>query len=269
MDSSPVSAWAENRFGKLANQLPAILRDAINSAHEIALKAHFSGEMDRQDTYGHTLKVKMHEVLADALQDIPGVIMKKPTGGNFLLPVIEETAVALLPIRYSTDKRESREGAKINLSNLRRSLFALGTNSAANPLQLSIEEALIDDAALDAHYQEIAEIDKQLASFGSVVTIGFGSNANSGLWGLGWGDLTLSETSDKTIWDAWETFPEKSLHTDQFSRTPEIRLTVDSQPAYFDQTTDSDELSLSPRDPLTGSEGESTSNQAAGNSRTS
>ena len=266
VEITPGSAWAEARFGKLSSQLPAILREAMNTAHEIALKAHLSGEMDRQDTYGHTLKVKMHEVLADALDDVPGITMKKPAGGSFRLPVIQETAVALLPIRYSTDRREPREGAKINLSNLRRSLFALGANSATKPQQLNIEDALIDDADIDSHYREMAEIDEQLASFGCVVTIGFGSNPNSGLWGLGWGDLSLSETSDKTMWKAWEPFPEASPNANQIALAPEIRSTIDSQPVYFDQTDESDELILSPRDPHTGSEGESPSIQATGNS---
>jgi hypothetical protein len=268
MNSTQVGAWAKTRFGNLADELPAIISAAMNAAHELALKAHLSGEMDRHDTYGHTLKVKMHEVLSEAVQHIPGVIMRKPAGGRFPLPVIQETAVALLPLRYSADRRETRESAKINLSDLRRSLLALGTPTASNAHQLTIDDALADHIDIDAHFREMAEIDEQLAAFGRVVTIGFGSNPNSGLWGLGWGDLRLAETSDNTTWESWEDLPEASSSSVDLSLLAELRSVDDAKPVYFDQTDEPDELDLSPRAPLTGTDEESAPTQAAGNSST-
>jgi hypothetical protein len=268
VETTRVSASAKATFGSLAEQLPPIISEAMNTAHELALKAHLSGEMDRHDTYGHTLKVKMHEVLADAVRHVPGVIMRKPAGGRFPLPVIQETAVALLPLRYSTDRKETRESAKINLSELRRSLLALVTPSATKNQQLSIEDAMADDCDMDmdAHFQEMADIDEQLAAFGRVVTIGFGSNPSSGLWGLGWGDLRLAETGHKTTWESWNDLPLASPGGLDLGRTTGLHSVGTVQPVYFDQTDEADELDLSPRDPRTQSDEESPSTQASGNS---
>lgn len=266
METTPVSASAEATFGRLAEQLPPVISAAISTAHELALKAHLSGEMDRHDTYGHTLKVKMHEVLAEAVRHIPGVIMRKPAGGRFPLPVIQETAVALLPLRYSTDRKEARESAKINLSDLRRSLLALVTPSTAKVQQLSIEDAMSEDLDIDAHFQEMAEIDEQLAAFGRVVTIGFGSSPSSGLWGLGWGDLRLADTGHKTSWESWNELPlPSSVGLDLTSMTG-LHAVGSVKPVYFDQTDESDELDLSPRDPRTESNEASPTTHVSGDS---
>lgn len=268
MESTSVSATARATFGSLAGQLPPIISEAMNTAHELALKAHLSGEMDRHDTYGHTLKVKMHEVLAEAVRHVPGVIMRKPAGGRFPLPVIQETAVALLPLRYSTDRKESRESAKINLSELRRSLLALVTPSATKSLQLSIEDAMADDFDMDAHFQEMDDMDEQLAAFGRVVTIGFGSNPSAGLWGLGWGDLRLAESGHKTTWESWNDLPDPVPGGLSTSPTVELRVIDTVKPVYFDQTDEADELELSPRGPSTDSDEESASARASGDSAT-
>lgn len=266
MESTPVSASTQATFGRLAEQLPPIISAAINTAHELALKAHLSGEMDRHDTYGHTLKVKMHEVLAEAVRHVPGVIMRKPAGGRFPLPVIQETAVALLPLRYSTDRKEARESAKINLSDLRRSLLALGTPSTAKVQQLSIEDAMSDDFDIDAHFQELAEIDEQLAAFGRVVTIGFGSSPSSGLWGLGWGDLRLADTGHTTSWESWTDLPLTSPAGLDLGPKTGLHSVGSAKSVYFDQTDESDELVLSPRDVRAESDGESPATLVSGNS---
>ena len=256
MGRSPVSTWSEARFGSLAADLvPAVTR-AIHTAHELALRAHLSGEMDYNDTYGHTIKVKMNQILADELQGLPGVVLRKPAGGRFRLPVIEETSVALLPIRYSTDRQVTREAAKIDLSAYRRSLLALVNANPDKGQQLSFEDSLMDDEDVDAYYQQIRDLDEQLAAFGQVATIGFGSNPTSGLWGLGWGDLRVHEDSNEAVWEAWEALPGVESEVDATSHRPTLRaVSADEEQTYFDQTDESDEsddLGLLPRLPRTG-----------------
>lgn len=252
MGSVPVSTWSEARFGGLAADLGIAVRQALQTAHELALKAHLSGEMDPNDTYGHTLKVKMNQVLADKLQELPGVILRKPAGGRFYLPIVEETSMALLPIRYSTDRRVTREDAKIDLSAYRRSLLSLVSANPAKGQQLSIEDALNGDEDVDAHYQQMRDLDQQLSAFGQVATIGFASNPTSGLWGLGWGDLRVDEENDVAAWESWEALPEVDARLEPTLQRPTLRSVPVVDAVYFDQTDESDDLGLIPRLPHTG-----------------
>jgi hypothetical protein len=253
MGSTPVSTWSEARFGGLAADLVPVVTRAIHTAHELALRAHLSGEMDHNDTYGHTIKVKMNQILAKELEGLPGVVLRKPAGGRFHLPVIEETSVALLPIRYSTDRQVAREDAKIDVSTYRRSLLALVNTNPAKGQQLSFEDSLMDDEDVDAHYQQIRDLDDQLAAFGQVATIGFGSNPTSGLWGLGWGDLRVHEDSSAAAWESWEALPEVESDVEATSHRPTLRsVPAVDEPTYFDQTDESDDLGLLPRLPGTG-----------------
>lgn len=252
MDNISGSRWAEARFGGLAAELSFVCRDAMHTAHGLAFKAHQSAEMDHNDTYGNTLKVKMHEVLLEMVKDIPGVLIK-PSGGRFDIAVVEETSVALLPIRYSNDRRITRLNAKIDISDLRRSLLALVSPNHSNPRQSTIDEALDEEFDADTYDEEMCELDKQLGAFGQVATIGFGSNP-SGLWGLGWGDLRVNE-SDKAVWEEWETLPDDSSAREGIDLRPYLStVTEGDKPAYFDQTDEVDEIEMFPRHhPHTGS----------------
>ncbi|GAA3665277.1 hypothetical protein GCM10023081_00180 [Arthrobacter ginkgonis] len=258
LDNIPVSGWAESRFGGLAAELAVAASRAMHTAHDLALKAHLSAEMVQRDTYGHTLKVKMHEVLVELLGEVPGVVLRKPAGGRFELPVVEETSIALLPLRYSTDRRVTREDAKIDLSELRRSLLALVSPNPAKAHQWTIEDALEEDLDVEAHYEQLRELDEQLAAFGQVVTIGFGSNPASGLWGLGWGDLRVDEENGKAVWETWEALPENASTHEGITHRPALR-TVSEEPelTYFDQTDEADELNIFPRRTIAGSGEES------------
>ena len=249
MTDNQISKWAEARLGTLAGELPYKIGTAVKAAHDFALKAHLSAEMDQNDAYGHALKVKMHQTLEEALENTPGVILRKPSGGRFSLPIIAETSVALLPIRYSTDRQISREKAKINLSDFRRSLLALVGPNRANGQQLSIEDAMDQDLDVDAHYEQMAELDEQLRSFGQVVTIGFGSNPTAGLWGVGWGDLRVDEDKQVAVWEFWEELPEETVPSALAPRTPLGVISAPNEPTYFDQTDEPDTLDLFLRHP--------------------
>lgn len=160
--------------------------------------------------------------------------------------------MALLPIRYSTDRRVTREDAKIDLSAYRRSLLSLLSANPAKGQQLSIEDALNGDVDVDAHYQQMRDLDQQLAAFGQVATIGFASNPTSGLWGLGWGDLRVDEDNDVAVWESWEALPEVDADLAPMLQRPTLRSLPAVDAVYFDQTDESDDLGLLPRLPHTG-----------------
>lgn len=252
MSGSVVSQWAKTTFGSAAEELSLVVSAALREAHELALRAHVTAEMKSNDTYGHTLKVKQFTALAAAAEKVPGIETRKPQKGRFPLVVIPETNVALLPLRYSTDRRDLREQCRLDtpVSDLRQTL--LGLNSSTSALQLTIEDAIVDDAALEQRFLEEQEVDEQLSRFGRIVVVGFGSNP-SGIWGIGWGDMEIEDLATGLVhWPTWE-----GLHgVDERLATSHLRLAVTEQtpglPERFDQAPDEDGFDLIARTAGTG-----------------
>ncbi|MGH3652396.1 MAG: hypothetical protein ACRDT3_05535 [Glutamicibacter sp.] len=237
----------------MAEVLPPLIASAVNTAQDLSVRAHISGEMEKGDTYGNTLKVKVFEILEEKLAAVPGISFKKPARGRFALPIVEETSVALLPIRFSSDPKIDRLNAKITMSELRKSLLNLATPNALDRRQATVEEFLDDDFNADTYDAsrldedaELDQLDEQLARFGRVVTVGFGSNQDR-IWELGWGDLR--EVSGEPFWGYWELLPVAATVSHEL---PNIKI-LDSEASndevvLFDELEDSDELSLSLRE---------------------
>lgn len=257
MSGLVVSQWANATFGSAAAELSLAAFTAMNEAHELALRAHITAEMESNDTYGHTLKVKQFTTLVDEAAKISGIDTRKPQGGRFPLVVIPETNVALLPWRYSTDRHDLRERSRLGtpVSDLRQTL--LGLNSSDSALQLTIEDALLDDAALEQRFLDEREVDEQLSRFGRIVVVGFGSNP-SGIWGIGWGDVEIEDVATGAVrWPNWESLQE-------FAAAPAGELSWALRPTHalaeqtlelperFDQVPDEDSFDLVARTPGTG-----------------
>ncbi|MFS0717901.1 hypothetical protein ABC337_09870 [Arthrobacter sp. 1P04PC] len=252
MNDLKVERWAQAAFGGVAEDLAARIPDALRAAHVAALSAHVSAEMTTNDTYGHTLKVKQHELLVEHLRDIPGVTTRRPQGMRFELAVIPETNVAILPLRYTTDPKERREDARLAspVSDLRKSLLSI--NSSVAPRQLTIEHAFEDDAILAGNLEELEVVDKQLRSFGRIVVVGYASNPVAGVWGIGWGDLELEdESSGKVHWTHWESLdgsqPFASTRDIPRPAVPATRTVDDTD--RFDSGVNEDDFDLTPRSP--------------------
>ncbi|TVU62033.1 hypothetical protein FQP90_13325 [Paenarthrobacter nitroguajacolicus] len=237
-----VSVWAREAFGGAAGELSARIPEAIRSAHATALTAHVAADMTTNDTYGHTLKVKQYELLVAQVREVPGVMIRRPQGMRFDLAVVPETNVAILPLRYATDRKDRREDSRLAapVSDLRQSL--LGLNSSAAPRQLTIDHAFVDDDALASGFEELEELDRQLRRFGRLVVIGYASNPAAGVWGIGWGDLELKNAATGEItWPHWETLPEISAGSAATHSLAADLSVVGRETSRFDSSTEDDD----------------------------
>jgi len=248
------SAWAQERFGDGAGDLARAAARAIRKAHDRALVAHLGGGLTSNDTYGVTLHVAQYEELAAECGDLPGVSMRKPKGvrSRFELVVHDDPPVVLYPWRYATDTAVSRDRAKLwPVSDIRRSLLSL--NASALPDQLTLEQAELDPAELEAQLAEEQALLEQLASFGHVVTIGYASNPERGMFELGWGDVELlDEETGLVAWQYWEELPPEDQAGEAATRQPVAPLDGDggTRAARFDDAPLQDDLGLKPRSPV-------------------
>ena len=203
--------WAQRRFGAAAADLGQAVTAGIQEAHRLALLAHLGSELSTNDAYGAALMVTQHEQLIAATEGLPGVVARKPTGvvSRFPYVVVEDMAVVLMPWRFTNTRAKRRVDARMPtpVSDLRRTLLSQGAGAQA-ATQLVLEQSTLDDDQLEAQLAEEQEISAQLASFGRVVTVAFGSNPTDGLFELGWGDAELiSEDTGHVHWHSWESLP--------------------------------------------------------------
>ncbi len=71
------------RQGSLGAQFERIQHEAvlaISEAHAEATAAQYSQGSPANDTYGHTLKVRQHELLNAHLNEVPGIVLRRPEG---------------------------------------------------------------------------------------------------------------------------------------------------------------------------------------------
>ena len=138
-----------------------------------------------------------------------------PTGGDVRLAgravhgPPEDMAVVLMPWRFTNARATRRIDARMPrpVSGLRKSFLSLGAG-APTPIQLVFEQSTLDAEELEAQLAEEQEVYEQLASFGRVVPVAFGSNPVHGLFELGWGDAELvSEDTGHVRWHHWEPLP--------------------------------------------------------------
>lgn len=211
MGSYKAGEWAGRRFGAAASDLGQAIALGIQEAHRRALLAHLGSELKTNDAYGAALMVTQHEQLIAAAEGLPGVVIRKPTGvaSRFPYVVVEDMAVVLMPWRFSNTRAKRRIDARMStpVSVLRKSLLSLGAGAQAST-QLVLEQSMLDTDELEAQLAEEEEVSAQLASFGRVVTVAFGSNPTDGLFELGWGDAELvSEETGDVHWHSWEALP--------------------------------------------------------------
>jgi hypothetical protein len=249
--------WAQRRFRDVAEDLGSAVATGIQEAHRLALLAHLGSELSTNDAYGAALQVTQHEQLIAATAEVPGVVARKPTGvkGRFPYVVVEDTSVVLLPWRFTNTRATRRVDARMPtpVSHLRRILFGLGAG-APSSTQLALEHSQLDDVQLETQLAEEQEISAQLASFGRVVTVAFGSNPTDGMFELGWGDAELiSEDTGRVHWHSWESLPVaellaagRALPTQAPLRAVD-RVGDESRAGRFDAAPLNDDLGLAAR----------------------
>ena len=248
------SVWQAERFGDIGTKLVSAVGAAVGAAHADSLAAHDAGGMTHHDTYGNTMKVRVHEHLEAAVRDIEGVSFRKPVeGGRFGLVVVTGTSVAILPIRIGKDPMVTHDRMRLRtpVSEIKQSLLSL--TPIVGPRQLTIEEGLQDSDELEAQFVELEELEKELGRLGQVVVVSYGSSPTSGLWDLGWGDLQIEDINrGAVIWSHWERLP---LGVVNESGTPDLHavdnVAGDQIPAArFDHADEDQDFDLSPRRPV-------------------
>lgn len=225
------SDWAERRLGSQCARIQHEVCLAIRDAHMDAVRAQLAQSSKSKDAFGHTLAVAQHEMLNERLARIPGVVLRRPAGvrSRFAYPVIEETRVVLVPLRFSSDARKQRHECRVDLSELRTAL--LGTAPMRPEAQRSIfelEDPVAADRA-DADYAEEVAVFEEMSKAGRAVVIGFGATPDR-LFGLGWGELLIENPiSGQVSWPQWEDLP--ILIADaQVPPAPPLRAVPDSDP---------------------------------------
>lgn len=203
------STWAEQRLGSQCARIKHEVCLAIRDAHIDAVRAQLAQSSKSRDAFGHTLAVAQHEILNTRLATIPGVVLRRPAGvrSRFEYPVIEETRVVLMPLRYSSDTRKQRNDCRIDLSELRAAL--LGTAPMRPEAQRSIFELEDPDATdrADIAYAEEVAAFEEMSKAGRAVVIGFGATPDR-LFGFGWGELSIENAATGQVsWPHWEDLP--------------------------------------------------------------
>ena len=194
------SVWATKRFGAAADQLVEAVPRAIRQAHEDAAAAQAASRTRHLDPYGHTLKNRQHECLVKEALAIGGFESFQPHGVPFKLVRLVGTRITLFPWRYATSRKTTREMARMRPSGFRRDLLT-GSNGPRN--QMTIEQAELTEAEIEAQYAEEKAVWDQLRSLARVVTVGYASNPN-GIIDLGWGDVELRGDDGTVDWRHWE-----------------------------------------------------------------
>jgi len=251
-----LSAWAQSRFGDMANDLARAVSRAVYQAHEQAVAAHVNGGLRSNDAYGSTMYPAVNEQLASECEGIPGVQLRKPQGvrGRFDLVVCEQPPVVIYPWRYATDKAVTRERARFRrpVSDLRKTLLAL--NEGTIDGQLTLEQGARDPEELEAELAEEQAILDQLEALGLVVVVGFASNPG-GIFELGWGEVELVDgQSGRVRWPHWEPLPppgDQALSGELGRPLSPAGRDGRGRGVRFDDAAPEDDLGLKPR-PLLG-----------------
>lgn len=204
-----VSTWAEARLGAQAERIQYEVCLAIRDAHLDGLRAQLAQSSTSKDAFGHTLAVAQHEKLNKRLGVIPGVALRKPIGvrSRHKFPVIDETRVVLVPLRFSSDARKQRSDCRIDVSDLRVAL--LGTAPLRPDDQRTIDELSDPQAAerTDAEYAEEVAAFEEVSKDGRAIVIGFGATPDR-LFGFGWGELSIENArTGEVSWPHWEDLP--------------------------------------------------------------
>ena len=182
------------RQGSLGVQFELIQHEAvlaISEAHAEATAAQYSQGSTANDTYGHTLKVRQHELLNAHLNEVPGIVLRRPEGvrSRFKFPVIDETNAVLVPLRFSNDPRVRHDAVThIDLSDLRRALLA-GPTPPEEPTLLEMAA----DSDYEDRYQEELAAFEQLVTAGRAVVIGYGSTP-AGIFEIGLGEVVVDDS---------------------------------------------------------------------------
>lgn len=197
--------WLRRALGAQSERICHEAVVALAEAHAEATAAQEHQGSKANDTYGHTLKVRSHELLNHRLKEVPGIVLRLPSGvrSRFKYPVIEQTLTVIVPLRFSNDPRVRHENVgRIGLSDLRRALLT----GPKPPEEPTLFEALASEDYLQ-QYENDMEDYEQLVSAGRTIVIGYGSTPN-GIFEAGIAEVAIDDEERGTIsWRRWRRLP--------------------------------------------------------------
>jgi aspartate/methionine/tyrosine aminotransferase len=97
----PVGPWAREQFGELAGHVCAALVGALHQALTDAQNAQKEGKSRKLFTFGSTQATRRYECIVEALKEMDGVQIIKPSGSPHELVVLDGKLI--YPFRYAKD----------------------------------------------------------------------------------------------------------------------------------------------------------------------
>ncbi|WP_092805570.1 hypothetical protein [Rhodococcus globerulus] len=197
MTSTEPTEWEFARFGSLVQIAKDAVVASMLEAHARAVGAHLGGGGRTEHSYGTQFSVAQFEELADRTRSIEGVELRKPQNAKvqYELPVFLETKTILYPLRYGKDRKTQRDGAKINVSEVRRDLLHTGLASRSVE-QFDLFEPVLSDAEIERRQAEEIELLADIEKNGHVVVAGI-SCSPDGVFDLYWGEIDISEETGR------------------------------------------------------------------------
>ena len=169
---------------------------------------------------------------------------------TFELVRLVDTRVTLFPWRYATNGKTSRRKVRMKPSGFRRDLLS-GSDGPRD--QMTLEQAELTEAEIEAQYAEEKAVWDQLRSLARVVTVAYASNP-SGIIDLGWGDVELLDDDGTVKWLHWEplSWTAKTVSDDAAGHRPQAVEPLETderapRPRFDDLGEADDDLPLRPR----------------------
>lgn len=202
MEQREPSDYAIDRFGRVAPIVQNAVIETVLAAQAAALRVHIEHGLPERDPYGTALRGHLNRGLLTRLEDVPGIVARKPAGqrARYDLPVVEDTGVALYWWRVPGDGRTRLLDAKLpRVSHLQQHLMTFAP-TVVEP-QMTIEHAAMTEDELDKHFTEDEEFSRQMTEAeGRTVTL-WVSASPDGLFDFGWGDAELVDAETGQL--AW------------------------------------------------------------------
>ncbi|MFF0637807.1 hypothetical protein ACFYTS_35550 [Nocardia sp. NPDC004151] len=247
------TAWEVAQFGDLAIEVRAAVWQALEAAHLRAVASHEGSGLSSNDAYG-LMWLILPEELAKALAAVTPVRTPRPKGARYCLTVLDESNLIIYPWKYGDTAYAPLESAKMNLSDVRKRLLALGATNGSD--QLSLDHAAMSDEELQAELQAEEAFLHDAAEAGRLIVLAFAANPHAGVLRVFWGDASLGDESGRLDWSHVEEIPRMGEIGGGESRPVSARpLTSVPSPdtntvtaARFDQAP-LEEFVLSPRNP--------------------
>ncbi|WP_024801667.1 hypothetical protein [Nocardia sp. BMG51109] len=196
--------WETSQFGHLALEVRGAVWRALGAAHLRALAGHKGSGLSSNDAYG-LMWLILPEELAKELATVTAVRTPRPKGARYCLTVLDESNLIIYPWKYGDTAYAPLESAKMNLSDVRKRLLALG--AAAGSDQLSIDHAAMSDEELAEELQAEEDFLHDAAEAGRLIVLAFASNPHAGVLRAFWGDASLGDDSGHLNWSHVEEVP--------------------------------------------------------------